>query len=108
MPQSLDACFVKVTLGDIAGGLGSDVTIQAVAMGFDPQRAEVHLRYANSTQWEIATMEVAPQNVPTFRHLVFNLQESVHYFVDARGNRSREFTIDVADLPRVEKVDYIY
>src|SRR5438094_2779980 len=53
-------------------------------------------------------MEVAPQNVPTFRHLVFNLQESVHYFVDARGNRSREFTIDVADLPRVEKVDYTY
>src|SRR5438094_960078 len=53
-------------------------------------------------------MEVAPQNVPTFRHLVFNLQESVHYFVDARGNRSREFTIDVADLPRVEKIDYTY
>jgi len=36
------------------------------------------------------------------------VQESVHYFVDARGNRSREFTIDVADLPRVEKVDYTY
>src|SRR5213594_762860 len=107
-PPNLDAFELKVTPGDITVARGSDVTIQAVAMGFDPQRAEVHLRYANSTQWEIATMEVAPQNVPTFRHLVFNLQESVHYFVDARGNRSREFTIDVADLPRVEKVDYTY
>src|SRR5437773_7756222 len=107
-PPNLDAFELKVTPGDITVARGSDVTIQAVAMGFDPQRAEVHLRYANSTQWEIATMEVAPQNVPTFRHLVFNLQESVHYFVDARGYRSPEFTIDVADLPRVEKVDYTY
>src|SRR6058998_1175232 len=107
-PPNVDAFELKVTPGDITVARGSDVTIQAVAMGFDPQRAEVHLRYANGTQWEIVTMEVAPQNVPTFRHLVFNLQESVHYFVDARGYRSPEFTIDVADLPRVEKVDYTY
>src|SRR5438874_4745583 len=107
-PPNVDAFALNVTPGDITVARGSDVTIQAVAMGFDPQRAEVHLRYANSTQWETATMEVTPQNVPTFRHLLFNLQEQVHYFVDARGNRSREFTIDVADLPRVEKVDYTY
>src|SRR6202008_2794666 len=41
-------------------------------------------------------------------HLVFNLQEPLHYFVDADGRRSKEFTIDVADLPRVEKLDYTY
>src|SRR5438046_6428752 len=64
--------------------------------------------HADGTQWEIVAMEVAPQIVPTFRHLVFDLQESVHYFVDAGGYRSKEFTIDVADLPRVEKVDYTY
>src|SRR6516164_6390758 len=55
-----------------------------------------------------ATMEITPQNQPTFRHLVFNIQEPVHYFVDAAGYRSKEFTLDVADLPRVEKVDYTY
>src|SRR5712691_4937662 len=107
-PPNVDAFELKVTPGDITVPRGSDVTIQAVAMGFDPQRAEVHLRYANGTQWEISTMEVTPQNLPTFRHLVFNLQEAVHYFVDAAGYRSKEFTIDVADLPRVEKVDYTY
>src|SRR5207245_10995727 len=73
-----------------------------------PQRAEVHLRYSNGTQWEASTMEVTPQTVPTFRHLVFNLQEAVHYFVEADGYKSKEFTIDVADLPRVEKLDYTY
>ncbi|HSU87517.1 MAG TPA: DUF4175 family protein, partial [Terriglobia bacterium] len=107
-PPNVDAYELKVTPGDITVPKGSDVTIQAVAMGFDPQRAEVHLRYANGTQWESNTMEVTPQNLPTFRHLVFNLQEPVHYFVDAGGYRSKEFTIDVADLPRVEKLDYTY
>jgi hypothetical protein len=77
-------------------------------MGFDPERATVHLRYSNSTDWETSAMEVTPQNAPTYRHLIFNVQEPVHYFVDAAGYRSREFTIDVADLPRVEKIDHNY
>src|SRR5215471_14540049 len=107
-PPNVDAYTLNVTPGDITVARGSDVTIQAVAMGFDPQRAEVHLRYANGAQWESSTMEVTPQNLPTFRHLLFNVQEQVHYFVDAAGYRSKEFTIDVADLPRVEKLDYTY
>src|SRR3989454_227028 len=107
-PPAIDAYELKVTPGDTTVPRGSDVVIQAIAQGFDPQRAEVHLRYANGTQWEASTMEVTPQTVPTFRHLVFNLQEPVHYFVEAGGYKSKEFTIDVADLPRVEKLDYTY
>ena len=107
-PPDVIAYELKVTPGNITVPRGSDVNIQAVASGFDPQRAEVHLRFSNSTEWEVATMEVSPQTVPTFRHLAFNLQEAVHYFVEADGYKSREFTIDVADLPRVEKLDYTY
>src|SRR5215471_13679834 len=103
-----DSIQLKVTPGDQTVAKGDNVTIQAVAMGFDPDRAIVHLRYSNSTEWETATMEITPQNQPTFRHLIFNIQEPVHYFVDAAGYRSKEFTLDVADLPRVEKVDYTY
>jgi hypothetical protein len=105
---SMDRVELQVQPGDTTVAKGSDVTIQAVAMGFDPQRAQVHLRYSNGTQWESSTMEITPQNVPTFRHLVFNVQERVHYFVEADGYRSREFTVDVQDLPRVEKMDYSY
>src|SRR5499425_256890 len=104
----VDARELRVTPGDQTVAKGDTVTIQAVAMGFDPQRATVHLRYSNSTEWETSAMEVTPQNQPTFRHLVFNLQERLHYFVEAEGYRSKEFTIDVAELPRVEKMDYIY
>src|SRR5262250_1174170 len=104
----VDARELRVTPGDQTVAKGDTVTIQAVAMGFDPQRATVHLRYSNSTEWETSAMEVTPQNQPTFRHLVFNLQEPVHYFVDADGYRSKEFTINVADLPRAEKLTYTY
>jgi len=99
---------LEVTPGDVTVPKGSDVIIQAVAFGIDPRRAQVHLRYANGTDWEVSTMEPSPQNQPTFRHLLFNVQEAVHYFVDADAYRSKEFTINVADLPKVEKVDYAY
>jgi hypothetical protein len=56
---------LKVTPGDQTVAKGDSVTIQAVAIGFDPQRATVHLRYSNSTDWETSEMEVTPQNLPT-------------------------------------------
>src|SRR5262247_3542982 len=40
-PPNVDAYTLNVTPGDITVARGSDVTIQAVAMGFDPQRVEV-------------------------------------------------------------------
>src|SRR5215469_8757913 len=107
-PPNADAMKLEVTPGDVTVPKGSDVVIQAVAFGIDPRRAQVHLRYANGTDWEVSTMEPSPQNQPTFRHLLFNVQEAVHYFVDADAYRSKEFTINVADLPKVEKVDYAY
>src|SRR5215471_7288975 len=107
-PPNADAIKLEVTPGDQTVPKGSDVVIQAVAFGLDPRRAEVHLRYANGADWEVSTMEPLPQNQPTFRHLVFNIQEPLHYFVDADAYRSKEFTINVADLPKVEKVDYAY
>ncbi|PYS25622.1 MAG: hypothetical protein DMG11_22510, partial [Acidobacteria bacterium] len=64
-PPAIDKYEIKVTPGDQTVPRGSDVLIQAVMTGFDPHRAEVHLRYSNGTQWEASTMEVTPQTVPT-------------------------------------------
>ena len=100
--------LIEVTPGDTTVPRGSDVVLEAIAFGFDPERAEVHLRYDNSSQWEISTMDVAPEIVPTFRRLLFNLQEPVRYYVQAGGFQSAEFVISVADLPRVESIDYTY
>src|SRR5262245_57677384 len=56
-PPNADAMKLEVTPGDVTVPKGSDVVIQAVAFGLDPRRAEVHLRYANGTDWEVSTME---------------------------------------------------
>ena len=48
------------------------------------------------------------KTVPTFRHLLFNVREPIRYFVRADGRESPEYVISVADLPRVESVDYTY
>src|SRR5262249_32938290 len=59
---------LKVTPGSVTVAKGTDVIITVTTGGFDPRRSEIHLRYQNGSQWEVATMEVAPQNKPTFRH----------------------------------------
>jgi len=107
-PPAPDLFELKVIPGNVTVPRGSDVVVQVTTGGFDPRRAEIHLRYQNGAQWEVSTMDVSPQSMPTFRHLLFNLQEPVTYFVDADGHRSKEFTIRVEDLPRVEKLDYTY
>ena len=99
---------IEVSPGDTTVPRGSDVVLEAIAVGFDPERAQVHLRYDNSSQWEASTMDVAPEIVPTFRRLLFNVQEPIRYYVQAGGFQSAEFVISVADLPRVESIDYTY
>ena len=107
-PPPAPALTIAVTPGDTTVPRGSDVVLEAITSGFDPERAEVHLRYENSSQWEASTMEVTPLIVPTFRHLLFNVQEPIRYFVQASGYKSAEFVIRVADLPRAESLDYTY
>jgi Domain of unknown function (DUF4175) len=107
-PPADDIFDLKVTPGNVTVPRGSDVVVQVTTGGFDPRKAEIYVRYQNSSQWEISTMEVSPQNLPTFRELLFNLQEPLTYFIDADGHRTKEFNIRVEDLPRVEKMDYTY
>ena len=107
-PPADDIFDLKVTPGDATVPRGSDVVVQVTTGGFDPRKSEIHLRYQNSPNWEVHTMEVTPQNPPTFREMLFNLQEPITYFIDADGHRTKDFTIRVEDLPRVEKMDYTY
>ena len=99
---------IEISPGNTTVPSGSDVVLEAVMLGFDPVRAEIQLRYDNSSQWEASTMEVAPEVVPTFQHLLFNVREPIRYFVRADGRESEEFVISVADLPQVESIDYTY
>lgn len=86
---------------------GSDQTIVAQLQGFEAEQVEVHLKQPNQPSWISQTMELN-QESREFRFLLFNLQENVSYSVQAGAIRSPEFTIEVADLARVERIDLTY
>ena len=109
MPAGVDQIKLTVTPGSVTVPKGSDVAVNAVLTGYDAPRGTIYFKYANSKEWTSAGMDVvADADKPTYRIRLFNLQEQVSYYVDINGKRSDEFTIKVADLPRVEKLDYTY
>ena len=63
---------------------GEDVTIDAILSGFDPERADINLRFENSSNWEVSSMQVVPDKEPTYRFRIFNIQDPVHYYRDRR------------------------
>ncbi|HLQ77158.1 MAG TPA: hypothetical protein VK210_07370, partial [Terriglobia bacterium] len=104
----VDDLVITVKPGNVTVPKGEDVTIDAVLSGFDPERADINMRYDNGANWETSSMQVVPDKQPTYRFRIFNIQDPVHYFVDAGNRKSAEFTIKVADLPKLEKLDYTY
>src|SRR4030095_2507731 len=81
----------------------------AVLSGFDAPRATIYFKYANSKEWSSTTMDVdTTSQQAAYISRLFTLQEKVSYYVDAHSKRSDEYTIQVADLPRVEKMSYTY
>jgi len=105
---AVDALSIKLKPGNVTVPKGEDVTIDAILSGFDPERADINLRFENSSNWEVSSMQVVPDKEPTYRYRIFNIQDQVHYFVTAGGRRSDEYTIKVADLPKLEKLEYTY
>src|SRR4030095_2291573 len=107
-PPTPDEMKLTVTPGSTTVAKGSDVKVNAVLSGYDAPRGTIFFMYANSKEWSSASMDVVPDKQATYQFQMFNLQEQVRYYVDISGKRSDEFTIKVADLPRVEKLDYTY
>lgn len=97
---------IIVSPGDGAVRRGGDLLIMAHAEGFDPLEAEVFALFEGSDTWESAPMEVAEEDGFDFRF--FALREPMRYYVMSAGIRSREFEIDVVDLPRINNIKLTY
>ncbi|MBI3950492.1 MAG: hypothetical protein HY314_08570 [Acidobacteria bacterium] len=86
---------------------GSDQTVMAKLQGFDAERVEIYLKQPSQPSWIIQPMELNHES-REHRFLFFNLQENIFYYVQASHIRSPEFTIEVADLARVERISLTY
>jgi hypothetical protein len=94
---------VTVTPGDATISRGADVSIAAQLRGFDTDLVELGVRSAGDTAFDRLPMAAGADG--RFGYLLFDLDAETEYFVEAGGVRSDVFTLTVADLPYVQRLD---
>jgi hypothetical protein len=85
----------------------ADQSIGAQLKGFQAQRVRMFAKYASSSKWEQADMR--PQlSGPGYEFLIAGVPESLDYYVEAGGVRSKQYHLKVVDLPGIKKLKVTY
>ena len=104
---SISPYHLSVEPGDVLVSRGADQLIVARARGFEPEEVELLTRFGASAKWQRATM-VAGGDRNSFEMFLFDLARSGEYQVSAEGLHSPVYRIEVAELPKVERIDLTY
>ncbi|MFN2405712.1 MAG: DUF4175 family protein [Pyrinomonadaceae bacterium] len=105
MAASPNAMSIKVKPGTARVPKGSDQDILATLVNFDSQNVTVYTRPLGSKEdFQGQTMEPAKAR-SDFRLSIFNIQDSVEYFVESNTIRSEVYKLNVVDLPYVKQLD---
>ncbi len=85
----------------------SDQIITAQMKGFQAQRVSVIAKYSGASKWEQADMR--PQiSGAGYEFLIAGVPESLEYYVEAGGVRSKHYRLNVVDLPEIKKLKVTY
>ena len=95
---------IAVAPGNVVIARGSDQLVTASLGGFTSSNATLFTRQAEGESFQRLPM-LPGQAEAAFELLLLNVDEGADYFVEADGNRSPLFRIDVADLPYVDRLD---
>jgi hypothetical protein len=107
LAASTNAWSIKVKPGTARVPKGSDQDIIATLVNFDSQSVTIFARPLGSkADFQGQTMEPAKAR-SDFRHSIFNIQDSMEYFVESNNVRSDVFKLNVVDLPYVKQLDLI-
>src|ERR1041384_1895738 len=105
LAASPNALSIKVKPGTARVPKGSDQDIIATLVNFDSQQVTVFTRPLGSkNDFQGQTMEPAKAKTD-FRFAIFNIQDSMEYFVESNNVRSEVFKLNVVDLPYVKELD---
>jgi len=105
LAASPNAMSIKVKPGTARVPKGSDQDIIATLVNFDSQQVTVFARPLGSKDdFQGQTMEPAKAKAD-FRFSIFNIQDSMEYFVESNTVRSEVFKLNVVDLPFVKQLD---
>jgi hypothetical protein len=98
---------IVVTPGDRSVRRRTDQLVTAQLVGFDSKQVRLLARFAGSSKWEEALMQPQPSG-SGYAFLFTALPDSVDYYVEARGVRSRTHRLTAVDLPGVKKLTVTY
>ncbi len=105
LAASPNALSIKVKPGTAKVPKGSDQDIIATLVNFDSQQVTIFARPLGSKDdFQGQVMEPAKAKTD-FRFSIFNIQDSMEYFVESNSVRSDVFKLNVVDLPFVKQLD---
>ena len=103
-----DALSITVKPGAARVPKNSDQEISATLVNFENEEVTFYERKAGAegeqAQWVGRVMEPAKQQ-RDFQHVIFNIQDSIEYFVESNAVKSEVFKLNVVDLPYVKQID---
>ncbi len=93
--------------GDTTIRQGGRLDVTAEVTGFEPGSVEIHAKFESSVDWERAPM--GPQLQGAGYAFSFSMvREPLRYYVTAGRLRTREFEVDVVEMPIVENIRLEY
>lgn len=108
-----EAQSISVTPGGARVPRGSDQQIRAKLTHINSDAVTLFTRVVEGeetgdettdTRWQGQIMETA-KNEGEFQFIIFNIQNSTEYFIEAGGVRSETYRLDVVDVPFVKQLD---
>ena len=104
---------IDVSPGDATVARGADQSITAQLVGFDAEEVDLLMRSEEDGAFDrlalIPRENEDGEALPgSFEVLLFDLEEPTEYFVEAAGVESSTFTLDVIDLPYVDRLELEY
>jgi hypothetical protein len=93
---------IVVTPGDTRIPRGADQTVSATLEGFTSVDVSVMMRTPGGEFEKVPLVPTADKG--SFEGVIFHIEKPTEYYVEANGVRSPTFSMDVVELPTVDKL----
>ena len=105
---------IQVLPGDVTGARGADQSITARLVGFESEEVDLFMRSSSGSgsydRLPLIPIENEQGEIEAgmYEVLLFDLQDTTDYRVEALGVESGTYTLDVIELPYVERLELEY
>ena len=99
---------IEVAPGDMTVARGSDQAVTARLIGFESDEVDLFMRADSNAPFDRLPLVPVDDQADVFEVLLFDVQESTTYFIESIGVQSSTFSLEVIDLPYVERLELEY